>query len=203
MRTPLLSVLATGLLMACPALAQTIATRNPDRIEAGAYDIDPAHTQVNFQVSHLGFTTFRGRFDETSGTLQLDSKKPSASSLEVTVQTSSVDTPVAKLNEELKGAQWLDAQKFPQITFKSTRVQITGPHEAKVTGDLTLHGVTRPLTLAVSLHGGGDDPIAKKYTVGFELSGKILRSDYGVKTYLPLIGDEVGLIISASFQKQG
>ena len=85
----------------------------------------------------------------------------------------SVDTPVAKLTDELKSDQWLDAKKYPQITFKATSVTVTGPGEAKVTGDFTLHGVTKPLTLTAKLVGGGANPITKKYNVGFELSGKI------------------------------
>ena len=118
------------------------------------------------------------------------------------VETASVDTPVAPLNDELRGDQWLDARRFPQITFRSTGIIVTGPHAARVTGDVTLHGVTQPLTLAATLQGAGVDPITHKYTVGFELSGRIRRSDFGVKTDLPLVGDDVELTISAAFEKK-
>jgi polyisoprenoid-binding protein YceI len=103
----------------------------------------------------------------------------------------------------LKGDQWLDAKANPQITFKAKSVTVTGPQTATVTGDLTLHGVTKPVNLQAKLNGGGVNPLDKKFTVGFELAGKIKRSDFGVKTYLPLIGDEVDLTISAAFEKQG
>lgn len=118
------------------------------------------------------------------------------------VPTDSVNTPVDKLTDELKGAEWLDAKAFPQIRFKASRVTVTGPSEAKVTGELTLHGVTKPVTLIAKLHGAGVNPLNKKVTVGFDLTGSIRRSDFGVKTYLPLIGDEVDIEISAAFEKQ-
>jgi polyisoprenoid-binding protein YceI len=200
MKTFFLSALAIIVALSGPASAQTAATPAP-KIEPGAYAVDPYHTQVTFAVSHMGFTEFRGRLGNASGTLQLDAEHPAGSSFEVTVPTDSVNTPVDKLTEELKGDQWLDAKANPQITFMAKSVTVTGPQTANVTGDLTLHGVTKPLTLEAKLHGGGINPLDKKFTVGFELAGKVKRSDFGVKTYLPLIGDEVDLTISAAFEK--
>jgi polyisoprenoid-binding protein YceI len=202
MKTSLLSALAIALSLSGSVSAQTPA-EPAVKIEPGAYAVDPYHTQVTFAVSHMGFTEFRGRLGNASGTLQLDAEHPADSSFEVTVPTDSVNTPVDKLTEELKGDQWLDAKANPQITFKAKSVTVTGPQTAKVTGDLTLHGVTKPLTLEAKLNGGGINPLDKKFTVGFELAGKVKRSDFGVKTYLPLIGDEVDLTISAAFEKQG
>jgi polyisoprenoid-binding protein YceI len=198
MKTSLLSALAIAL-----SLSGSVSAEPAVKIEPGAYAVDPYHTQVTFAVSHMGFTEFRGRLGNVSGTLQLDAEHPAGSSFEVTVPTDSVNTPVDKLTEELKGDQWLDAKANPQITFKAKSVTVTGPQTAKVTGDLTLHGVTKPLTLEAKLNGGGINPLDKKFTVGFELAGKVKRSDFGVKTYLPLIGDEVDLTISAAFEKQG
>jgi polyisoprenoid-binding protein YceI len=202
MRTTVFSALAISLVLTGSALAQSAATHDAAKIESGTYAVDPYHTQVAFGVAHMGFSTFRSRFNTASGTLHLDTQKPAASTFDVQVAVDSVDTPVAKLTDELKSDQWLDAKKYPQITFKATSVTVTGPGEAKVTGDFTLHGVTKPLTLTAKLVGGGANPLSKKYNVGFELSGKILRSDFGVKTYVPLIGDEVDLTISAAFEKQ-
>jgi polyisoprenoid-binding protein YceI len=202
MKTSLLSALAVTIALAGTALAQTPA-KPAVKIEPGAYAIDPYHTQVTFAVSHMGFTEFRGRLSNASGTLQLDAVNPAGSSFDVSVPTDSVNTPVDKLTDELKGDQWLNAKANPQITFKAKSITVTGPQTAKVTGDLTLHGVTKPLTLDAKLNGGGVNPLDKKFTVGFELAGKVKRSDFGVKTYLPLIGDEVDLTISAAFEKQG
>jgi polyisoprenoid-binding protein YceI len=198
-----ISAVAFSLILAGSAMAQSAPTHDAASIEGGTYAVDPYHTQVTFGVSHMGFSHFRGRFNAASGTLTLDPKKPGSSTFDVQVAVNSVDTPVEKLTGELKDEPWLDAKKYPQITFKATNVTVTGPGEAKVTGDFTLHGVTKPLTLHAKLIGGGMNPLTKKYNVGFELSGKIQRSDFGVKTYVPLIGDEVDVTISAAFEKQG
>ena len=105
-----------------------------------------------------------------------------------------------KLDGELRGDQWLDAGKFPDAHFVSRTVTETGPNSADVLGDLTLHGVTKPVTLHVSFNGAGTNPIDKAYTVGFDARGTIKRSDFGVTKYVPLVGDEVDLIISAAFE---
>jgi polyisoprenoid-binding protein YceI len=182
------------------AQAPTDITRDPAAVQAGAYDVEPLHTRVLFSVSHLGFTTWYGEFTNVSGTLTLDPKKPAASALEIHIPTATVSTTNAKLDGELKSDAWLDAGQFPEMVFKSTKVTETGKDAAKVTGDLTFHGVTRPVTLAVKFNAAGTNPLDKKYTAGFEVSGQIKRSDFGVKTYVPLIGDDVDLIISAGFE---
>lgn len=183
------------------AKAQAVKTE-PVKVESGTYAIDPDHTQVGFMVSHMGFSEFRGRFGDVSGTLQLDGANPAKSSFDIKLPTASVNTPVDKLTEELKAADWLDAKAHPEIVFKSQNVTVTGPRQAKVTGELTLHGVTKKVTLDARLHGAGVNPLNKKVTVGFDLTGTIKRSDFGVTKYAPLIGDEVGLEISAAFEKQ-
>lgn len=187
------------------AAAQTVApaTTDPARIETGAYAVEPSHTQLLFSVSHMGFSTYYGQFSKASGSLALDSKTPSKSSFEIHVPVASVSTTSDKLTGELKSSAWLDASAFPEITFKSTRVTPTGKGSATVIGNLTLHGVTRPITLHARLVGGGINPLDKKYTVGFDLNGTIRRSDFGVKTYVPLIGDAVTLTIAGVFEKQG
>ena|ERR1700760_2050997 len=174
--------------------------QDPAAVQAGAYDVEPLHTRVLFSVSHMGFTTWYGEFTGVSGSLDLDPKKPAASALEIHIPVAAVSTTNAKLDGELKSDAWLDAGQFPEIVFKSTKVTETGKNAAKVMGDLTLHGVTKPVTLAVKFNGAGTNPLDKKYTAGFEVSGKIKRSDFGVKTYVPLIGDDVDLIISAGFE---
>lgn len=194
-------VIAAALLASVPALAQ-VATTEPSKVEAGTYSIEPEHTRVTFNVSHMGFTKYDGEFRNATGTLMLDSKKPDASMVDIKIPTGSVMVPNAKLKEELDGAQWLDAAKYPDITFKSTKVKETGTGTADVTGDFTLHGVTKPLVLKVKFNGAGTNPLDKNYTSGFEATGMLKRSDYGVKTYVPLIGDEVDIAISAAFEKQ-
>jgi polyisoprenoid-binding protein YceI len=194
-------VLAAALLtsVAVPAFAQAVT--DPAKVEAGTYAIEPEHTRVRFDVSHFGFTKYDGEFRKVTGTLVLDPSKPDAAKVDIVIATNSVAVPNAKLKEELDGAQWLDAAKFPQITFKSTKVVSTGADTADVTGDFTLHGVTKPLTLKVKFNGAGANPVNKHYTSGFEATGSLKRTDFGVKTYAPMIGDTVDLDIDAAFEK--
>ncbi len=199
------SILASGLLallVATPVLAQTPPTRDPAQIQAGTYAVDPGHTQVGWRVSHMGFSNYAGGFSDVSGTLELQPKNPAAAKLSVKIPVASVTTTSAKLTDELKGDQWLDAAKFPDMTFVSTKVVPAGKDHAKVTGDLTLHGVTKPVMLDVTLVGAGVNPLSKKYTVGFEATGTLKRSEFGVNTYVPLIGDELHLTIAGAFEKQ-
>jgi polyisoprenoid-binding protein YceI len=150
----------------------------------------------------MGFSTWYGDFSGATGTLTLDPKKPATAALDVSIPVASVSTTNAKLDGELKSADWFDAAKFPTISFKSTKVAPTGPTTALVTGDLTFHGVTKPVTLEATFKASGANPMSKAFTIGFEVKGKLKRSDFGVATYVPLIGDEVELIISAPFEKK-
>lgn len=200
-KTSLLSALVLAA-AATSASAQAPASHDPAKVDAGTYAVDPNHTQVLFSVSHIGFSTYTGVFSQASGELSLDPEAAGKSTLKVSVPVASVQTTSAKLDEELKGAQWLDAAQFPAMTFVSTKVTPDGKGKAKVTGDLTLHGVTKPETLDVSFIGAGMNPISKKYTVGFEAKGDVKRSDFGVKTYVPMIGDILHLSIAGAFEKQ-
>jgi polyisoprenoid-binding protein YceI len=169
-------------------------------VKAGTYQIDPYHTQVVFSVSHFGFTNFSGIFAGASGTLQLNPAQPGESKLDLSITVDSIITTVSILTQELKGDQWLDAAKFPTATFVSRKIVRTGSTSARVTGDLTLHGVTKPEVLDVRLVGAGSNPLSKAYTVGFEATGTIKRGDFGIKTDLPAVGDEVTLRIAGAFE---
>ena len=182
------------------AYAQATADITPAKVQEGAYTVEPHHTRVLFAVSHMGFTTWYGEFTQVSGNLTLTPKSVADSTFEIHIPTSTISTSNAKLDGELKSPQWLDAEKFPEIVFKAKEIERASESSAKVTGDLTLHGVTKPVTLDVTFNGAGTNPLDKKYTVGFEASGAIKRSDFGVNSYIPLIGDDVRLIISAGFE---
>lgn len=186
---------------AIPAMAD-IASTDVTKVEAGTYVIEPEHTRISFGVSHMGFTNYYGEFRNASGTLTVDPKKPDSSSVDVKVPTASVIVPNAKLKEELDSPAWLDAAKYPDISFKSTKVTKTGTDTAKVAGEFTLHGVTKPLTLDVKFNGAGTNPMDKAFTSGFEAKGKFKRSEFGVKTLVPAVSDEVDIMISAAFEKQ-
>lgn len=195
-----LALLVTG--GASVALAQGApANTDPAAVTAGSYVVEPGHTRVQFTVSHMGFTNWYGDLTGASGSLSLDPRSPTTSKLDITIPVSSISTTNAKLDDELRSPQWLDATGYPTIRFVSTRIVREGPRAASITGNLTFHGVTRPVTLKTTFHGSGVDPVAKAYTVGFDATTSIRRSDFGVKTYVPLIGDTVDLRISAAFVK--
>jgi len=199
------AVLLAASLLAVPAAALAQAQPpdiNPAHVKSGTYQVEPSHTRILFAVSHMGFTTWYGEFTKTAGTLTLDPSHPSKSKLAILIQTGSVSTSNSRLDGELVGPEWFDASSDPTISFVSTAVMPTGANAAKVTGNLTFHGVTKPITLSVKFNGAGINPIDKKYTAGFEVSGDLKRSDYGVKTYVPMIGDDVKLMISASFEHE-
>ncbi|MCE4225839.1 polyisoprenoid-binding protein [Methylobacterium sp. C25] len=202
MKQLLASSLALALALGASAQAQTAPTRDPAQIQAGHYAVDPGHTQVGWRVSHMGFSNYTGGFSEVSGTLDLQPKDPAAAKLSVKIPVSSVATTSEKLTGELKGDKWLDAAKYPDMIFVSTKVTPAGQDKAKVTGDLTLHGVTKPVTLDVTLVGAGTNPLSKKINIGFEATGTLKRSEFGVKTYVPLIGDDLHLVIAGAFERQ-
>ncbi len=182
------------------ALAQPAAPdANPAHAKAGTYQVESSHTRILFSVSHMGFTTWYGDFTGAAGTLTLDPAKLSATSFDITVPVDSVSTTNAKLDGELKSPEWFDAAKYPTIEFKSEKVVRTGHDTALVTGELTFHGVTKAETLKATFNAGGINPLTKQYTIGFNLTGKLKRSDFNQSTYVPLIGDEVDLMISAAF----
>lgn len=183
-----------------PALAQ--ATHTPSEVQGGDFAVDPYHTQVGFTLSHMGFSNFSGRLSEATGTLTVAEGDHSASKLSVSVPAKTFSTSIEKLDGELTGADWFDAAKFPTITFTSTKVTVTGPGTATIAGDLTLHGVTKPITLTAKFIGAGANPLSKKYTVGFDATGTIKRSDFGVTKYVPLIGDDVELSLHGAFEKK-
>ncbi len=184
-----------------PASAQ-VSTTSPAKVPAGTYKVEPYHTRILFAVSHMGFTTWYGNFSDASGSLTFDSKAPAKSALDISFPTASVTTTNAKLDGELKSPMWFDATQYPTITFKSTKVMVTGHDQGIIEGELTFHGQTHPVKLLAHFNGGGTNPLDKAYTIGFNATGTLSRAAWGVKTYEPLIGDKVGLILSGAFELQ-
>lgn len=160
------------------------------------WDFDPSHTEITFAIGHFGFSHVLGRFDQFTGTLLLDEQDPTQSSVNVSIDTTTIDTGFALRDEHLQGAQWLNTAEYPTITFKSTKVDQTSETTAKVTGDLTLLGETHPVTLDVTLNKIANHPLMKgKRGAGFTATGMIKRSEFGLKTYVPNVSDEVTLHI--------
>jgi polyisoprenoid-binding protein YceI len=160
------------------------------------YKLDPNHTDVIFTWNHLGFSNPSGYAALGEGTLVFDEKDPAKSSIEVTLPITGFDTHVSKLNDEFQTAEFFDAGKFPTATFKSTSVKAIGGGNFKVTGDLTVHGVTKPLVLTAHLNKVGVHPMAKVQAIAFDATGTLNRSDFGVKAYVPYVSDEIKLQIT-------
>jgi polyisoprenoid-binding protein YceI len=184
-------LLATlALLVAAPTLADT-------------YKIDPAHTNASFAVKHLLISTVRGEFQKTEGTLVLDPADVTKSKVEATIDVASLNTREPKRDGHLKSPDFFDAAKFPTITFKSTKVEKAGEGALKVTGDLTMHGVTKPVVLEVA---GPSDEVKDpggNIRRGISATTKINRKDFGV-SYGPnaVVSDEVTITIDGEFLKQ-
>lgn len=160
------------------------------------YTLDPGHTMVLFSWNHFGFSNPVANLGIGEGKLVFDDKNPAASSVEVSMPLDKLDTHVGALDEHLKKPDFFDAAKYPVITFKSTRVQALGGNKYKVTGDLTVHGVTHPVVLDATLNRQGVHPMAKVPAIGFDATATIKRSDFGVGAYVPNVSDEVKIHIT-------
>lgn len=178
-------------LAAAMSLAATTAFAAP-----ATYTLDPAHTQVVLQWNHFGFSNPTAQFGSVEGTLHYDQADPTKSSVEVSIKVDSINSNVAKFNDHLKAEDFFDAKQFPLATFKSTKVEKGAKDHLKVTGDLTIHGVTKPTTLDVKVNKVGDHPMAGAPAVGFDAKTMIKRSEFGIGKYAPNVSDDVKVAIT-------
>jgi len=179
----------------------TLASTNLADVSRGRYVVDPAHSHVLFSVSHFGISTYFGEFTSPGGTLDIPlSANRSATRLAVSVPVANVKTTSRILDDELRSRDWLDGERFPLIAFDFAAPLSLAANSFQVAGALALHGVTRNVTFDVSFVGAGMNPAKQVYTIGFDIRGRIRRSDFGVTAALPMIGDELGLIISTAFE---
>jgi polyisoprenoid-binding protein YceI len=160
------------------------------------YKLDPGHTMVLFSWNHFGYSNPVADFGLGEGTLVFDEQHPAQSSVEVTLPLANLDTHVPALDKHLKEADFFDADKYPTVTFKSTKVQPLGGHKFKVTGDLTVHGVTKPVVLDATLNKVGPHPMTKAQAIGFDATTTLKRADFGVGAYVPNVSDEITIRIT-------
>jgi polyisoprenoid-binding protein YceI len=193
----------TAVFLTLPAAAQGIST-DASLAPAGTYEVDKAHTRVSWQISHFGVSTYTGWFKGFDIELNFDPNAPEKSSLKTTIDPKSVFTFDPKFDEEIASAKFFDAAKYPEITFVSSGIEKTGDTTGKMTGDLTFHGVTKPVTLDVTFHGGMQSPLKNTYVLGFEAKGTIKRSEFGVTEYIDFgLGDDVTITIEGEFDHKG
>ena len=192
--------------LAVPAIAQVAmpgsalpGAPEATRVVAGSYKVDSNHTQVVWTLNHMGITPLSGDFAASGGSLTLDPKNPAAAKVSVDFNLTTMTTLVPAFTTHLLSPDILDAAKYPTANFTSTGVTVSGTN-AKIAGNLTLHGVTKPVVLNAKFYGAGDNPRSKKLNVGFAATTTIKRSDFGIM-YGPTVADEVNLQIHAAFEK--
>ena len=183
-----------------PVVAAPAAAPAAPSVRAGDYRLDKSHAKILWSVSHFGFSTYTGEFTDFDASLTLDPANPARSRLTATIATPSVATHNDALDTHLRSADFFDAAAHPTATFVSTEVHPTGPRTADVTGNFTMRGVTRPLTLAVTFNAAGNN-MAGTYTAGFSATGTIRRSEYGMTYAVPAVGDDIELRISGEFNQ--
>lgn len=198
---------AAALILGLSLVALPIAAQMPKTppgtsdirgVTAGTYTVDPSHSQVSFTVNHLGFSTYRGLFGAITGSMTIDPKAPAKAKVSIDIPMSGITTTVAKLDEHLKKPDFFDAAKYPTAHFESTSVRPSGK-TARISGNLTIKGVTKPVVLDAVFVGAGT--MMGKRTIGFDAKTTIKRSDFGVSYGIPLVPDDVPLEIFVAFEK--
>ena len=173
----------------------------------GNWQLDPYHTQVEFSAKHLGMMTVRGHFDEVSATAQIDPEHPEASSVEVTISAASIRTNNGARDNDLRSSNFLEADKYPVMTFTSTGVETTSPGNYTLNGDLTIKGNTRPVSLAVVKYGEFNDPGMMGHRIAYGATTTINRKDFGLSFNMMLDGrfvvsDEIQIMIEGELVEQ-
>ncbi len=211
----LFAAVAALTLAACNPPAETPASTEAPPVEvnapSGEYALDPHHSTVTIRAQHFGLAHYTLRFNNVSGTLNFNAENPAQSTIQATVDVTSLDTPYSGARDfdaELQNSSWLDSASFATATFASTGVEQTGPNTARVTGDLTLKGQTHPLTLDVTYAGShSPHPMGMQTSsIGFSARGTIQRSQFGINELIPRAGndgvsDAVEIIIEAEFTR--
>ena len=191
-----LATLTTG-----AVVAQSAFTKNPAEVQAGDYKLDSSHGRITWSVDHLGFSTYVGQFVNVEAELKLDSANPANSTLNATIPIADIAPNSDALKRHLLNADFFDVENHPTATFRSTRIVIdpSDPDEADVYGDLTIRGVTRPIKMEVEFNQAGE--MRGTYRVGFDGEATIKRSEFGINYGLPMLGDDIKLLIEGEFVK--
>ena len=186
-----------------PAIALSLgfALSSTTAHAADTYAVDPVHTAALFKVKHVGVSYTYGRFNDVSGTVVFDAANPAASKVDITIQAGSVDTFNQKRDAHLANPDFFDAKQFPALKFVSTSFKKIDDSTFDVTGDFTLHGTTKPITIKVAKIGEGKDPWGG-YRIGFETTFTIKRSDYGMSKMMEAVGDEVAITFATEAIKK-
>lgn len=195
-----ITLLAT--LSACASVIRPNFSQTLTELRPGQYRLDPEHVYIHFKIEHLGLSTVVGRFNQSNASLDFDPDNLADMHLEGVIDMASLDMNNPSLEKRLAGSDWFDVARYPEATFVTTEVVPSDDNEFAITGDFTLRGVTKPLTLDAVFKGGADNLLTGKYTLGFAATGSFQRSDFGVDAFGGLVADEVFVDIHAEFQKE-
>ena len=190
------ATLVSALVLSLPASAEL------SDVPSGKYTLDSSHGYITFTYSHLGFSNPRVGFNRFDTVLDLDSSDPENSSVAVTIDATSIDSRVAEFNSHLNGEDFFNTAEYPTITFESTEIRATGADTFDITGDLTILGTTKPVTLLATINQAANHPMRNVPTVGVSASAALKRSDWGLGAYVPAVSDEVTLSIEVELLAQ-
>lgn len=194
-----IALLSSVLLSACVSLITPRVQSDIVKLKAGQYALDSTHATLLFKIQHLGLSTYVGRFNEFDATLEFDPSNITAAKLNAVVEINSLDINDDDLKSDLMGRSWFRQAEYPQATFESTSVSPVSDTEFEFTGILNWRGVQKPITVAATFHGGANNILNGKYTLGFSAKGSFSRSDFGMDKYVPLVGDEITVETYAEF----
>lgn len=197
-----ITIISTIFICGCAALVTPNLVSDLSSLRKGQYRIDPTHTTLIFKINHLGLSTFVGRFNQVDATLDFFPENLENTQLNAVVDTSSVDVNEPGLEDMLKGKKWFNVNQFPEAVYSTESVETLSANTFRFTGNLTFLGVTAPVSLNAVFHGGADNLLTGKYTLGFSATGSLSRNQFGMGKYTSLIGDEVELEVFAEFIRE-
>ncbi len=202
----LVSLTSACSFLASPSIVRPNFETETIKLREGNYKLDPDHSTLLFKIGHLNLATYVGRFNQIEASLEFDPKAIEDTVLEGIVEVASIDTNNAEFDSLLVGSDWFDAEQYPQARFVSTGVEPVplddGRIQLAVEGELTLRGVTRPVSMTATFNGGADNLLTRKYTLGFSATGSFMRSDFGIAKFPGLVSEQVDLEFFAEFQRQ-
>jgi polyisoprenoid-binding protein YceI len=199
--TSCLLLLLAAQLSGCVSVVRPNYTQTLGELRSGDYSLDPEHVYVHFSIEHLGLSTVVGRFNSVDATLNFDPESLEQLRLDGVIDVASIDMNNESLENRLRGDDWLDTRQFPEARFRTQNITAAQNNDFVITGDFSLRGVTRPLSLNATFKGGADNLLTGKYTLGFSASGSFFRSEFGIDAFAALVADEVFIEIHAEFQK--
>lgn len=189
------------LVSGCASLLAPTVESQLTSLKAGQYAIDKSHTTVLFKLKHMGLSTYVGRFNKFDASLDFDSLNISDTKLDAVIEMGSLDINNEDLKDDLMGRKWFQERKYPQARFSTTSIKTISETKFEFVGNLDWLGVVKPISLTVIFHGGANNILTGKYTIGFSAKGSFLRSDFGMDSYTPVVADKVELEIYAEFQR--